>query len=268
MEKYQRQDIVVYKNEFNTIPLRNFTSIEMNLLFSIMSKLRDRGLTEVTLSFHELKNLSNYNKVHRLNMFVNDLERTYDKLINLNVKIGDEKKWTKFVFFTRYSIDKDNQTVNIAVNPEFRYIINELTDEFTKFELKEVVKLKSSYSKSLYKLLKQFRATGYVSYDINTFKKLLCIPESYKMCNIDQRILKPAVKELSQYFEWLKYKKIFGRGRYSRTIVKIEFTFYPQNDLDDKLHKTFRDEDGYYYDKHFDNFTREEIDKAFKDDFK
>ena len=34
--KEKREDLVVYKNEFNTIPLRNFTAVEMDLLFTLM----------------------------------------------------------------------------------------------------------------------------------------------------------------------------------------------------------------------------------------
>ena len=36
-------EIVKYEPELNTIPLRKFTPIEMNLFFSIVSRMRDKG---------------------------------------------------------------------------------------------------------------------------------------------------------------------------------------------------------------------------------
>lgn len=40
-------DIVVFKNSFNTVPLRNFTGREMDLLFAIMAQMRDKGLNQI-----------------------------------------------------------------------------------------------------------------------------------------------------------------------------------------------------------------------------
>ena len=261
--KEKREDLGVYKNEFNTIPLRNFTAVEMDLLFTLMSQMRERGTTDLKFGFEELKQLSKYNKENAIDSFVNDLEKTYDKLIQLNVKCGTSRKWTKFVFFTRYSVDKDEQTIDISVNPEFEHLINKLTGNFTKFELEEVTQLKSSYSKGMYRLLKQFRATGYAVFDIDNFRNLLDIPDSYKMGNIDQQILKPIEKELSKFFKHLKITKIKGIGKYKKNVVKIEFTFKKQDGIKDNGYRKFRDENGNYYEKHLYDFEDNEINKTF-----
>lgn len=246
-------DIVVFKNEFNTVPLRNFTGIEMDLLFTIMATMRDQGLTECEFDFSELKELSNY-QVTATERFVADLERTYDKLIQLNVKIGTSRKWTKFVFFTRYSVDLNNETISIAVNPEFEHLINELTGNFTKLELEEVTHLKSSYSKSMYRLLKQFRASGVCVLSIEDFRNLLDVPESYKMFNIRQRVLEPILKELAPYFHDLEVQEIKGKGKRKRQVVQLIFTFEAQEnfrtDKKGKAYLTKRDEDGNYYNEY------------------
>ena len=36
-------ELIKYDPELNTIPLRKFTPIEMNLFFSIISRMRDKG---------------------------------------------------------------------------------------------------------------------------------------------------------------------------------------------------------------------------------
>lgn len=88
---YKKGDLVVYKNEFNAVPLRNFTSVEMDLLFTLISKMRDKSTTELKFDFSELKKLNKYNKENAIDSFINELEKTYDKLIRLNVKCGTSR---------------------------------------------------------------------------------------------------------------------------------------------------------------------------------
>lgn len=257
------KDLVVYKNEFNTIPLRNFTAVEMNLLFTIMSQMRDKGSNEIEFNFKDLKILSNYNKETAIKSFIKDLEKTYDKLISLNVKVGDSKRWTKFVFFTKYTIDSENKSISIGVNPEFAPLINELTTNFTKFELEEVTSLNSSYSKSCYRLLKQFRKTGYYKVTVDRFRYLLDVPETYNMSNFTSRVLKPIETELKDYFTNLEVNKIKSKND-KRKIEYLEFVFKPQSDVRDNGFKTFRDkETGEYKEKHLYDFNHEDIKTEF-----
>lgn len=235
-----KTDIVVFKNEFNTVPLRNFNSLEMDLLFTIMSQTRDTGNGETTLTFEELKDLSNWNRNSTMQNFVNDLERTYDKLIQLNVKIGTSKEWTKFVFFTRYAVNIDKESVSIQVNPEFQHLINELTGNFTKLELEEVTELRSSYAKSMYRLLKQYRSTGFFNISMDEFRKLLDVPNSYKMPNIRQRVFKPIMNELPQHFDGLSIEEVKGSGKEKRRVIALKFSFLAQpNFREDKRGKVF-----------------------------
>lgn len=261
-KQVEDNNLVIYKNEFNTVPLRSFTSTEMDLLFSIMSQLRDKGLTEIEFNFNDLKHLSNYNKETAIDSFISDLEKAYDKLIRLDVKIGSSEEWTKFVFFTKYTISKANKRITIAVNSEFMPIINNLTGNFTRFELEEFTQLSSSYSKEVYRLLKQFRKTGYYRIEIDRFRYLLDIPESYQMGNIDQKVLRPIRKELPQYFKDLKIEKIRNK-RDKRKVSALEFKFKPETDVNRKGYKTFRSKEGDYKEKHLYEFTDEDISKEY-----
>ena len=255
-------NLVVYKDEMNTVPLRNFNSKEMDLFFSICSKMRNKELNTVTFNFEDLRELSNY-KITAINHFISDLESIYSKLIQLDYRIETEEKIIKFVLFTKYEIDKINQTISIRINEEFKHILNNIFGGFTKFELKEFTMLNSSYSKTAYRLLKQFRSTGYYIVQIDEFKRLFDVPESYQMYNITQRILEPIEKELSQYFKNLKITKLRGRGKRKRFIEHIEFKFEPETDIE-KGKKIFRDKGtGEYYEKDIMDFNGVEIDKTF-----
>lgn len=255
-------NLVVYKDELNTVPLRSFNSKEMDLFFSICSKMRNEELNIVTFDFEDLKELSNY-KMTATNHFVSDLESIYSKLIQLDFRIETEDKIIKFVLFTKYEIDKKNQTISIRINEEFKDILNSIIGGFTKFELEEFTMLSSSYSKTAYRLLKQFRQTGYYIIKIDEFRRLFDIPESYKISHITTNILEKIEEELPPYFEDLKINKLKGKGKRKRFIEYIEFKFKAETDIE-KGNKIFRDkETGEYYKKDIMDFTDEEIDKAY-----
>lgn len=213
---------VKYKNELNLVPMRNFDSVEMNLFFSICAKMKDKGISKVRFTFEDLKELSAY-KPTSVKRFADDLEAVYSKMIQLTYRTEEPGIREKFVLFTGYRIDENNQTVDISVNPELDYIINELSTEFTKFELQEFTGIRSSYAKTMYRLLKQYRSTGFYKVKIEDFREILAIPDSYQMSDIDKQVLKPIKNELSIYFDDMKIIKHKARKR--NRIAAIEFRF-------------------------------------------
>ena len=205
-------NLVVYKDELNTVPLRNFNSKEMDLFFAICSQLRNKNLDVITFDFEELRELSDY-KYTAYDRFIKDIEGVYDKLIQLNIKIGTPTEFTKFVLFTQYTVSAKSEKITIQVNTNFKHILNDIFGDFTKFELEEFTTLNSSYSKTVYRLLKQFRQSGYYIVQIDEFRRLLDVPDSYQMTNIDQRVLKPIENELPNYFRNLRINKLRGKAR-------------------------------------------------------
>ena len=193
-------DVVKYHNHFNSISLKNFNSIELNLLMAICSQIRDKGIDEITLNCSEVKNMVKY--THRGNIrFVKDLEQIYKKLIALSIRVETKEVIDNFVLFTRYRIIKETQTVTIKVNEDFKYLLNNLVKKFTQFELEEFIHLKSNYSKEIYRRLKQFKSTGFWKIKIEDFKELLNVPNKYRMSDIDKYILKIARNELKNCFD-------------------------------------------------------------------
>lgn len=213
---------VKYKNELNTIPMRKFNAKEMDLFFSICAKMKNKSTTTIRFYFEELRGLSNY-KITSTTHFIKDLDNVYTKMLALNYREEDESKIKRFVLFTDFEIDKEHKYVEISVNPKLEFILNQLTNEFTQFELQEFTSLSSSYSKTMYRLLKQFKSTGYYVVKMVEFRELLDIPKSYRMGNIDQQVLNPIKKELSQYFNPFEINKI--KAKKGNRIDRLEFFF-------------------------------------------
>lgn len=213
---------VKYKNELNLIPLKNFNAKQMDLFFALCARMKDKGLQKIRFSFEDLKDLSDY-KMTAIDAFISDLEKLYKNMINLTYRTEDSRAIEYFVLFTGFKIDKSEHYVEISVNPDLEYVINGLTAEFSSFQLSALTNLRSTYSKTLFRLLMQFKSTGYYIVKVEDFRDLLNIPKSYRMSNIDQTVLKPSLSELSNYFNDLEVVKI--KAKKGNKVAKLQFTF-------------------------------------------
>ncbi|EAK0794224.1 replication initiation protein [Campylobacter lari] len=243
-------DIVKYHNDFNKIKLPSFNEIEQDLLCGLMVKLKEEknkvkfypsDLRSILKSDYTNESLLEFSLSLREKFFKADftiIERTTrgDKEVEAHRTIN---LFTEFAIYV-YKSSKELESIEMQVNPRFEYILNQLTANFTSFELAEFIALSGKYTKTLYRLLKQFRTTGKAYFEWEEFCRVMDIPENYEQRNIDQRILKPAIKELTKErtlfdqvripFKNLAFekKKISARGRGGK-VVGIEFTFKPEN---------------------------------------
>ena len=221
-------EIIKYHTELNTIPLRKFTPVEMNLFFSIVSRMRDKDTQKVQFTFDQLKDLSNYKATANVR-FIDDLETTYDKLMDLRFgrRSADGLERERFVMFNEFQIKgkADVPYAEIQIHEKALPLLNNL-DEWVRYSLQQFTELQSSYSKTMFRLLKQFRTTGYAYFSKEDFFELLDIPKSYwnKPANIDSRILKPIKEELTPLFRGLTIKKKHGKGR-GKPVVGYQFSF-------------------------------------------
>lgn len=230
-------EIVKHHTELNTIPLRKFSPVEMNLFFSIVSRMRDKEDKVVRFSFQDLKELSDY-KMTASKAFVKDLESTYDKLMELKFSKRSPSGLSveKFRMFTRFKIDGDIEDpyVDVQVHEMALPLLNNL-EQWVRYSLEEFRELDSSYSKTMFRLLKQFRTTGFAYFPKDDFFELLDIPKSYinKPANVDARVLKPIKEELTPLFRGLKITKKYGRGR-GKPVIGYQFSFTAERkDADD-----------------------------------
>ena len=237
-------EIVKYDPELNTIPLRKFTPVEMNLFFSIVSRMRDKGDETVRFSFDQLKELSAYKPTANIR-FIDDIESTYQKILGLRFgrrsKDGLHREF--FVMFTEFEINghADDPYVDIKIYPKAIKLLNEL-ESWVRYALSEFRDLKSSYAKTMFRLLKQFRTTGYAYFSVADFNELLDVPKSYKSSNINQSVLKPIKEELTPLFRGLTVRKKYGQGR-GKPVIGYSFTWKPEKkDANDFSQGQFQDE--------------------------
>lgn len=213
-------DIVKYHNDMNKVNFSSFSQKELDLFFSICFKLKELGTREVKFSFDDIKFLiGEVDNPKRVRTHIDNLNK---KLAQLNCQIELEHNvFERFVLFTNFVTNFNNNTLTIKVNERFGYILNNLVKNFTKFDLIEFVSLKSSYSKNLFKLLKQWESTREKEFTIDEFRDILGVPASYNTSKFNDKILKPIMSELPQYFKNLRLDKI----KDGRKVVALKFSW-------------------------------------------
>ncbi|WPH53477.1 replication initiation protein (plasmid) [Enterococcus faecalis] len=231
-------EIVKYHHELNTIPLRKFTPVEMNLFFSIVSRMREKGDKTVRFTFEQLKDLSNYKATTNVR-FVEDLKATYEKILSLRFGRRSESglSYDMFVMFTEFKINGDVEKpyVDIRIYEKALPLLNNL-DEWVRYSLQQFNELQSSYSKTMFRLLKQYRTKGFAYFSKEDFHELLDIPKTYKQGNVDQKVLEPIRQELTAIFKGLTIKKKYGKGR-GKPVIGYQFTFKPEIKKADDFNK-------------------------------
>lgn len=250
-------EIVEYHNDFHKLSLGNFSELEQNLLMGVLVNCRNQGDKIIKMCYddvlHYVDKRKNITKKELLDI-IRNLRTNFFKLdFKVIRKQGNLKYEDYYNLFSKFEIcineienlekqklEEEFSHLVLKVNDDFAYIINELTRDFTQFELDEFLYLRGKYSKSLYRLLKCVRKTGYYIKKWSDFKEQMGIPESMRDNMIETRILKPCVEKLSQTikthlfdaripFENLEYKfKKESSKRGKPQVTHIEFYFKPQ----------------------------------------
>lgn len=221
----RKNEVVKYNNDLNTISMRGRSAEEMNFFFAIIAKIRDKGKNEIVLNTAEIKELIDYSD--RENRWIKILENIANKIMGLKYIEKNDVEIAYFNMFQRFKISIPKKTVNLKVTSDFEYIVNKLTKNFTRFELEEFTTLRSTYSKTMYRILKQWRTLGVKEIELKLFRELLNIPKSYKPNDIKKRVIGPIEKELPKYFTDLKVKIIKANTK-GNPVIAYRFTWVPE----------------------------------------
>lgn len=214
-------EVVKYHNDINTVPLGRLKLSELNLFFAVCSKLKNQQKDKVILTFQEIREMSHFSATSN-SVLTNTMQDMFFKIGNLYIKQENGSKQAYFHLFRGFIFDTEEENVEIQLDGEFSYLLNDLTSNFTRFELAEFITLDSVYAKNLYRLLKQFRETGIYRVKLEDFRAMMGIPNSYRQSHIN-KMIDNAFEELEPYFKDLEVRKI-KRGRGGK-VVALEFTF-------------------------------------------
>ena len=216
-------EVIKYHNDLNTVIMRKWTAEEMNFFFAIIAKARNQGVKELHFNTDEIKKLVNFTQKDE-KRWKEAMKSTARKVTQLTYFEDDGKKFKVMPLFSLFEVDYEEKTVKVEVSKHFEYILNRLEVQFTQYELEEFTNIRSTYAKTMYRLLKQWRTVGKKEYGVNELRVFLDVPESYSNGEVTRRDLEPIQKELSNSFLHFKYKVIKSNKR-GNPVLGYEFTW-------------------------------------------
>lgn len=133
------------------------------------------------------------------------------------------------------SIDyiKDTGTVELEFSEKLIPYLLQLKEQYTQYQLKNILYLKNKYAIRIYELLKQYQNIGKREFDLDELKKIIGCENKYSdFRNFNKFVLDISKKELCEYTDiCFEYEKI-SKGR---KVVGIKFIIEGKVDKDEKL---------------------------------
>jgi plasmid replication initiation protein len=125
--------------------------------------------------------------------------------------------------------------VDLSFDPHLKPYLLSLQKNFTRYQLKNVIRLRSVYSVRIYELLKQYQGVGSRVVDIEELRAILSIPDGvYPLyANFRQKVLDKAQKDLLETDLAFEYKPV----KTGRKITAVEFLIYANQENVKKSYK-------------------------------
>lgn len=153
---------------------------------------------------------------------IEDIKAAAEKLLRTQITIRRTKSITRTNWIASYKHHIDEGWFEFSFSAHLERELLDIREQFTKYHLENVSKLKSQYSIRLYELLKQYLAIGSREINLSDLKGMLGIgPDEYvRYVHFTQRVLQPAHKEINAKtdieYQWKPLKHI-------RKVVSIKF---------------------------------------------
>lgn len=200
----------------------SFTVLEQKLirLLASMIKKDDDNFKEYEFKATDLSKILN---VHQKNIYM-ELDKITNKLMARYIKIknDDSQKFKK-----RHLIkiaDFENGILTMKIDEDMKEFYLSL-NWYTKYQLKNIMQFKSTYSFRLYELLKQYEKLGNRLITIDDLRSVLDIDTSQypKYANLKQKVINVAVTEINSKTD-LYINPDFEEIKTGRKVTSIKFS--------------------------------------------
>jgi plasmid replication initiation protein len=120
--------------------------------------------------------------------------------------------------------------------PDLIPYLSQLKGSFTRYELKHIGNMTSTYGIRLYELLMQWKGTGKREIEIEWLKKQFELDASYeRMDNLKRRVIDPAVKDINKHSN---YAVSWEQRKTGRKVTHLTFSFYEKPPETEKPKRT------------------------------
>ena len=187
MSKVEKENLVVKHNALiNATSKYKYETNELKLICTLISNIDNQKDKGFDIKYMNLRDL-NFSEKDITN--VEYITNLCESIMSKPFKIG------KGVFNWFSGLVYDNGVIEYAFDKRLKPYLLELKDNFTRYNISNILKLRSSYSIQIFELLSQYKTIGNRTISIDEFRKLLKIPKTYKNNDL-KRLIEGVQKDL------------------------------------------------------------------------
>jgi plasmid replication initiation protein len=193
----ERNRLVVKDNQLVRKARYNLTSNQQKILAYLISKIKptDTELARYDISIKDFCELCGIEKDY----FYTEIREIVDNLDNKAFWVETEEKIFKFRWFSEVEIIKGSGIVSVQLNSNIKKYLLELSENFTQYELCNILALKSKYSIRLYEWFKSYSFMHEKRIEIDSLKYILEADNYKNFKDFRVRVIEKAIKEINEY---------------------------------------------------------------------
>jgi plasmid replication initiation protein len=121
--------------------------------------------------------------------------------------------------------EKAAKYLDISFHPDMKPFLLQLQSQYLMYDVRNILKLQSSFSIRIYELLKQYETIGKRQIKIVELKEMLDVVDKYPLYgNFKQRVIVKAQEDLEAYTD---IKFTFEEAKTGRSVTSLIFTILP-----------------------------------------
>jgi len=202
-----------------------FSALEEKLILALISEIKidDNEFKEYEFKikdFLKLLDVNNRSKIYT------EIHNAAKSLMQKVISIKTEDAEIAIAFLSSAKTIKNKGVIILRFDPTLKPYLLNLQEKFTRYQIKNVLKLKANYSIRLYELLKQNLVMGYRIFEIDDLKQLLGLSEKYeKIYDFKVNVIDKALDEINEYTNILVS---YEQQKTGRRITHLNFIIKPK----------------------------------------
>ena len=167
---YSRQSHLIVNAKYALTPS------EINLILTLLTAIKKEDKDFKDYNF----TLAEFNQKTKKSMTTKDLNNTVKSLMSKPLEIYiSEKKWKVFHWFSYFECD--DSLITCRFDKALKPYLLEIKDRFVISDLRMILPMRSSYSKRMYLLLKEYAKIGMRTFNVEELQETLKVPKSFKV---------------------------------------------------------------------------------------
>lgn len=197
----------------------HLSSTQQKFLAYVISKIKptDEELTEYEIRVEDFCSLAGIDKTWFYSEFTKMID-DFDN--NHSFWVDTEEEFYKFRWFADTRYLKGKGTIKITLARSLKEYLIGLTENFTQYELYNIMALKSKYAIRLFELFKSYQYQKQKEFSIDELKQLLYAENYDNFAHFKKRVLEPAISEINEFTEIKVAYTTISKGR---KVVRVRF---------------------------------------------